>query len=79
MSSHGLHDRETRNRRRKALPIAPDGLTDRNEIRARACERLRGDSEDDIVEVSLAHLGERHPGLTYEREHILFMTTKFRR
>jgi hypothetical protein len=42
-------------------------------------ERLRGTSEDEIVEVSLAHLGERHPDLTYEREQILFMTTKFRR
>ena len=41
-------------------------------------ERLRGDSEDQIVEVSLAHLGEKHPGMEYEREHILFMAIKLR-
>ncbi len=44
-------------------------------------ERLRGDSEDSIVEVSTGHLAERHPDMVdvYEREHILFMATKFRR
>lgn len=42
-------------------------------------ERLEGLSEDEIVEVSLAHLGEKHPGMEYEREHVLFMATKFRR
>ena len=42
-------------------------------------ERLRGDSEDHIVGVALGHLGERHPDLSYEREHILFMAAKFRR
>jgi hypothetical protein len=42
-------------------------------------ERLRGDSEDEIVAVSLAHLAERHPDLNYEREHVLFMAVKFRR
>ena len=42
-------------------------------------ERLRGDTEDEIVEVSLAHLGERHPDMHYEREHVLFMAVKFRR
>jgi hypothetical protein len=42
-------------------------------------ERLRGDSEDHIVDVALAHLGEKHPDMTYEREHVLFMATRFRR
>lgn len=42
-------------------------------------ERLRGDSEDHIVDVAQAHLGAQHPDMTYEREHILFMATKFRR
>lgn len=44
-------------------------------------ERLRGDSEDSIVEVATAHLAGRHPDMAdhYEREHILFMATKFRR
>jgi hypothetical protein len=42
-------------------------------------ERLRGDSEDDIVAVAQGHLAERHPDMSYEREHILFMTTKYRR
>jgi hypothetical protein len=42
-------------------------------------ERLSGESEDEIVEVSLAHLAERHPDMEYEREHVLFMAVKFRR
>lgn len=44
-------------------------------------ERLTGASEDAIVEVSLAHLAEKHPDMadTYEREHILFMAVKYRR
>jgi len=44
-------------------------------------ERLVGATEDDIVEVSFAHLGEQHPDLadTYERHHILFMAVKYRR
>ena len=43
-------------------------------------ERLRGDSEDSIVEVATTHLVDRHPEMadSYEREHILFMATKFR-
>ena len=41
--------------------------------------RLRGASEDEIVDVSLAHLAEKHPDMTYEREHILFMAVKYRR
>ena len=41
--------------------------------------RLTGDTEDDIVEVSFAHLREKHPDMAdeYEREHILFMAQKF--
>lgn len=42
-------------------------------------ERLRADSEDEIVEIALTHLTERHVDLSYEREQILFMSTKFRR
>ena len=39
-------------------------------------EVLTGDTEDEIVEVSLAHLGSQHPGMSYEREHILFMARR---
>ena len=44
-------------------------------------ERLQGDSEDSIVAVATDHLAQRHPDMAdhYEREHILFMATKFRR
>ena len=43
--------------------------------------RLAAPSEDDIVEVSFAHLREAHPDMAdeYEREHILFMAVKYRR
>jgi hypothetical protein len=43
--------------------------------------RLSGETEDDIVEVSKAHLAELHPDLadSYERHHILFMAVKYRR
>jgi len=36
-------------------------------------ETLTADSEDEIVETSLAHLRERHPDMAdkYEREHVL--------
>jgi hypothetical protein len=39
---------------------------------------LTGETEDDIVEVSFAHLRENHPDLAedYEREHILFMAQR---
>ena len=42
---------------------------------------LTGDTEDKIVDVSFAHLRERHPDMAddYEREHILFMAVKYRR
>jgi hypothetical protein len=41
-------------------------------------ERLTGDTEDDIVETSFAHLREKHPDMAdhYEREHILFMAMR---
>ena len=44
-------------------------------------ERLTGDTEDDIVEVSFAHLREKHPDMadTYAREHILFMALRLRK
>jgi hypothetical protein len=42
---------------------------------------LKGDTEDDIVDVSFAHLREVHPELAsdYEREHILFMAIRLKR
>jgi hypothetical protein len=42
---------------------------------------LRGGNEDEIVDVSFAHLREEHPDMAndYEREHILFMAVKYRR
>ena len=36
-------------------------------------EAIRGKDEDELVELALAHLAEVHPGMEYEREHILFM------
>ena len=42
---------------------------------------LRGSTEDDIVEVSFAHLEAEHPDLapTYGREHVLFMAVRLRK
>jgi hypothetical protein len=42
---------------------------------------LSGATEDEIVDVSFAHLREAHPDMAedYEREHILFMAIKVRR
>jgi hypothetical protein len=44
-------------------------------------ERPRAPTEDGIVDVSLAHLAEKHPDMadSYEREHILFMAVRYRR
>ena len=41
---------------------------------------LLAPSEDEIVDVSFAHLREKHPDMAdhYEREHILFMAVKRR-
>ena len=43
--------------------------------------RLTGETEDEIVDVSFAHLREKHPDMadTYEREHILFMAVRLRK
>ena len=40
--------------------------------------RLTGDTEDDIVDASFAHLREKHPDMaeSYEREHVLFMAVR---
>jgi hypothetical protein len=42
-------------------------------------QMLTGSSEDEIVDVSFAHLREKHPDMAgdYEREHILFMAQRF--
>ena len=42
--------------------------------------RLSGATEDEIVDVSNAHLAELHPDLvdSYERHHILFMARRVR-
>lgn len=39
---------------------------------------LTGDTEDDIVEVSFAHLRAEHPDMAdeYAREHVLFMAMR---
>ncbi|MCB9373663.1 MAG: DUF1059 domain-containing protein [Microthrixaceae bacterium] len=39
---------------------------------------LRAPTEDEIVEVSFAHLRAEHPDLapTYGREHVLFMAVR---
>jgi predicted small metal-binding protein len=39
--------------------------------------RLEAGSEDEIVEVSLKHLREKHPDMEYERHHILFMAESY--
>ena len=47
-------------------------------LRCPCGENLTGDTEDDIVETSFAHLAEKHPDMadSYEREHILFMALR---
>jgi predicted small metal-binding protein len=42
---------------------------------------LQGDTEDELVERSFAHLRERHPDMAdhYGREHILFMSLRLRK
>ena len=44
-------------------------------------QTLRGDTEDEIVERSFAHLREAHPDMadSYEREHVLFMAVRLRK
>jgi hypothetical protein len=34
---------------------------------------MQGADEDDLVEQVQRHLSERHPGMEYDREAILFM------
>ncbi len=48
-------------------------------LRCPCGEGLTGMTEDEIVEVSFAHLREKHPDMAdeYEREHILFMAQRF--
>jgi hypothetical protein len=48
-------------------------------LRCPCGESLEGASEDEIVEISFAHLAAKHPDMadTYEREHILFMAQRF--
>lgn len=50
-------------------------------LRCPCGQSLKGDSEDEIVEISFAHLRENHPDMAdhYEREHILFMALKLRK
>jgi hypothetical protein len=47
-------------------------------LRCPCGETLTGDTEDDIVDVSFAHLRARHPdkAAEYERDHILFMAQR---
>lgn len=35
--------------------------------------RIMGETEDDLVEKAQQHLKDRHPGLEYSRDEILFM------
>ena len=36
-------------------------------------EHIEGKDEDDLVEKAKQHLVDKHPGMEYEREQILFM------
>jgi len=36
---------------------------------------IDADSEDELVEQAQTHLADRHPGLEYTREQILFLAT----
>jgi hypothetical protein len=47
-------------------------------LRCPCGDSLTGDTEDDLVETSFAHLREKHPDMadSYEREHILFMALR---
>ena len=47
--------------------------TQKTRLQCPCGEFIQGTDEDDLVEKSLAHLAEKHPGMEYEREHILFM------
>jgi len=62
------------------VSTARDGarVTFHHVLRCPCGDVLTGDSEDEIVEVSFAHLRERHPEMAddYEREHILVMAQR---
>lgn len=45
-------------------------------LRCPCGETLTGDTEDDIVAVSTAHLKAKHPNLDYGRDDILFMAQR---
>ena len=36
-------------------------------------EAIKGKDEDDLVELTQAHLASAHPGMQYDRDAILFM------
>jgi predicted small metal-binding protein len=36
---------------------------------------IQGKDEDELVELTQQHLAEVHPGMTYDREQILFIAT----
>lgn len=38
-------------------------------------EVIRAQDEDELVELTQAHLAESHPGMTYGRDEILFIAT----
>lgn len=47
-------------------------------LRCPCGQTLTGDTEDEIVDTSFAHLREKHPDMAdaYERESILFMALR---
>jgi len=62
---------------------APTAESDKKYVWILRCpcgDALKGATEDEIVEVSQAHLAAKHPDMadSYEREHILFMAVKYR-
>lgn len=38
-------------------------------------EVIRAEDEDQLVELTQAHLAEAHPGMSYGRDEILFIAT----
>jgi hypothetical protein len=61
--------------------VNPDEAEYEYVLRCPCGTSLTGASEDEIVDVSFAHLREAHPDMAhdYEREHILFMAVKYKR
>jgi len=60
---------------------APDDPQFQYVLQCPCGQTLKGGTEDEIVEISFAHLREKHPDMAddYEREHILFMALKLRK